>query len=157
MSTANQQVPASNKALWAGRIVSGLVAAFLLFDSAIHLTKIAPVVQAFNELGFPIRLAATLGVLELICVLVYIYPRTCVVGAILLTGYLGGAVAMQLRVGNPLFGETLFPLYVGILAWGGIYLREPRLWRLLPVMRSTAERREDSSLRLPRQVSIVQS
>src|SRR5579862_2639403 len=112
------QKPVSNIMLWAGRIISGVMSAFLLFDSAMHLTKIAPVVEAFERIGFPMRLALGLGIVELVCVVIYLCPPTSVLGAILLTGYLGGAVAIHLRVGSPLFGETLFPVYVGVLLWG---------------------------------------
>ena len=109
MSSVIETSPASSKLVWAGRILSGVTIAFLLFDGVIHLTKVAPVVQAFAQLGFPVRLALGLGILEIVCVALYGYPRTAILGGICLAGYLGGAVAMQLRVGNPLFGETLFP------------------------------------------------
>jgi len=136
MSSVIETSPASSKLVWAGRILSGVTIAFLLFDGVIHLTKVAPVVQAFAQLGFPIGLAVALGLLEIVCVALYGYPRTAILGGICLTGYLGGAVAMQLRVGNPLFGETLFPVYVGLLVWGGLYPREPRLHALLPLSRA---------------------
>ena len=136
MSSVIETSPASSKLAWAGRILSGVTIAFLLFDGVIHLTKVAPVVQAFAQLGFPMRLAVALGLLEIVCVALYGYPRTAILGGICLTGYLGGAVAMQLQVGNPLFGETLFPVYVGLLVWGGLYLREPRLRALLPLSRA---------------------
>jgi DoxX-like protein len=122
----------SKKSLWAGRIVSGLVTAFLLFDAIIHLMKPAPVVEGFAKLGFPLRLAVPLGIVELVCILLYVLPRASILGAILLTGYLGGAVAIQLPTGNPFFGEVLFPVYVGIFLWGGIYLRDERLRMLIP-------------------------
>jgi hypothetical protein len=122
----------STKSLWTGRIVSGLVTAFLLFDAIIHLMKPAPVVEAFAKLGFPIRLAVPLGIVELVCVLLYVIPRASVLGAILLTGYLGGAIAIQLPTGNPFFGEVLFPVYVAVFLWGGIYLRDERLRTLIP-------------------------
>ncbi|HEV3331895.1 MAG TPA: DoxX family protein [Bryobacteraceae bacterium] len=117
----------SSKHLWAGRIISGLMVAFLVMDGVTHLMKIAPVVQAFDRLGFPISLAVALGVLELVCTVIYIYPATSALGAILLTGYLGGAVAMHLRVGSSLFGEMLLPVYIGVLLWVGLYLRGVRL------------------------------
>lgn len=124
----------SGKGLWAGRIISGLVIAFMLFDGVIHLARIAPVVKAFQDLSWPISLAVPLGIIELICVLIYSLPRTSTFGAILLTSYLGGAVVTQLRVGSSLFGETLFPAYIGVLVWGGLYLRDPRLRRLIPIL-----------------------
>jgi hypothetical protein len=123
----------SKKSLWAGRIMSGLVAAFMVFDAVIHLMKPAPVVEAFAKLGFPIRLAVPLGIIELVCVLLYVLPRTSILGAILLTGYLGGAIAIQLPTGNSLFGEVLFPVYIGVILWGGIYLRDDRLRTLVPL------------------------
>ena len=149
MSSNLRKLPASNAALWAGRLVSGLTAAFMLFDAALHLAKPAPVVQAFNQLGFPLALSVTFGVIELACVLLYVYPRTSVFGAILLTGYLGGAVAMQMRVGSPLFAQTLFPIYVGILVWGGLWVRNPRLRRLIPIVASATTAEEESQSPIP--------
>jgi hypothetical protein len=133
MESAVQTGSLSKKSLWAGRITSGLVVAFLLFDAVIHLMKPAPVVEAFAKLGFPIRLAVPLGIIELVCVLLYVVSRTSILGAILLTGYLGGAIAIQLPTGNSLFGEVLFPVYVGVILWGGIYLRDDRLRTLIPL------------------------
>ena len=130
MATAVRR-PVSTKIPWPGAAVTALVSLFLLFDAVIHLMKIAPVVDAFARLGIPLGLAAVLGVVELACVLLYVYPRTAMTGAILLTGYLGGAVLTHLRAGSSLFGETLFPVYVGILVWGGLYLRESRLRALI--------------------------
>jgi hypothetical protein len=129
------KVAVPNRISWGGVAASGLVSLFLLFDAVIHLAKIAPVVDAFARLGIPIGLAVALGVIELACVLLYVYPRTAVLGAILLAGYLGGAVVTHLRAGSSLFGETLFPIYVGILVWGGLYLRERRLPELLTKFR----------------------
>jgi hypothetical protein len=123
----------SKKSLWAGRITTGFIVAFLLFDAVIHLMKPAPVVEAFAKLGFPIRLAVPLGLIELVCVLLYVIPRSSILGAILLTGYLGGAIAIQLPTGNSLFGEVLFPVYIGVILWGGIYLRDERLRMLIPL------------------------
>jgi ABC-type transport system involved in cytochrome c biogenesis permease component len=93
----------------------------------------APVVEGMIRLGYPLGLTATIGVILLICVVVYTIPRTSIVGALLLTGYLGGAVASQLRVGEPLFSHILFPVYVAALIWGGLYLREERLRALIPL------------------------
>jgi hypothetical protein len=122
----------SRKALWTGRIMSGLVTAFLLFDAGIHLLKPAPVVEAFAKLQLPLYLAVVLGIIELVCILLYVLPQTSILGAILLTAYLGGAIATQLPVSNSLFGEILFPVYVGVIVWGGIYLRDARLRGLFP-------------------------
>ncbi len=112
---------------WSGRIVTGVTALFLLADTAMHLANIAPVQQASARLGLPLGLAPVIGAVELICLAAYLLPRTAVLGAILLTGYLGGAVAIQLRAGSPLFAEALFPIYVGVLVWGGLALRQPGL------------------------------
>ena len=120
---------------WAGIILSALPVLFVLFDGAIHLMVIPPVVQAFTQLGYPVSTSRALGVIELVCIVLYLIPRTSVLGAIMLTGYLGGAVATNLRVGSPLFSNTLFPVYVGILAWGGLFLRDERVRALIPVRR----------------------
>jgi len=119
--------PGSKKMIWTGRILSALGILFLLFDSVIHLMAIAPVADAFKQLGYPVELAVPLGIIELICLVIYGIPRTSMIGAVLLTGYLGGAVATQVRVGAPLFSTVLFPIYVGVLLWGGLYLRDARL------------------------------
>jgi len=130
----------AKKMLLAGRILSGIVILFMLMDSVLHMTKVPPVVDAFARLGWPIGLAVTLAIVELVCTGLYAYPRTSILGAILLTGYLGGAVATHLRVGSSLFGETLFPVYIGIFMWGGLYGREARLRALIPFSKSAAAR-----------------
>jgi hypothetical protein len=135
MEITTQTAPVSKTQLWAGRIISALPVIFLLFDGVIHLTRIAPVVDSFNQLGYPIVLALGLGIIELVCVVLYVVPPTSVLGAILLTGYLGGAVASNLRIGAPLFSNALFPAYVGVLLWAGLYLRSNRLRALLPLRR----------------------
>ena len=132
MSSATQPGSVSATALWSGRIISGLVTAFMIFDGTIHITKPAPVVQGFAQLGFPIRLAVPLGIVSLTCALLYAIPQTSILGAILLTGYLGGAVAVQVPTQNPFFGEVIFPVYIGIFVWGGIYLRDERMRKLIP-------------------------
>ncbi len=121
------------KTIWAGRVLSGLAVLFLLFDGVIKLAKLAPVVESFAHLGFPVSLAAGIGILGIVCVVAYAIPRTAVLGAILLTGFLGGATAAQVRIGEPLFSHVLFPTYVALLVWGGLYLREPRLRGLVPL------------------------
>jgi hypothetical protein len=120
------------KRLLAGRIVSALAVLFLLFDSVGHLIVPAAVADAFNRLGYPLKLGPVIGILELICIVIYVVPRTFVLGAILLTGYLGGAVSANLRVDDPLF-ETLFPVIIGALIWAGIWLRDERLRTLVPL------------------------
>ena len=125
----------SNKALWAGRILSGLVVAFLLLDGAIKLIPLDIVVQTSQELGIPVHLARTLGVLTLVGTILYAIPRTSVLGAILLTGYLGGAIYTHVRAGSPLLTHTLFGVYLGLLIWGGLWLRDDRVRALIPFAR----------------------
>ncbi len=133
MQSATQTVPASKKMLWTGRIISAVVVLFLLFDSVIKFINPAPVVEASAHLGLPDSLAVVLGIILLACTAIYAIPRTSILGAILLTGYLGGAVATHLRIGDPLFSHVLFPVYMGVLLWGGLFLREDRLRALIPL------------------------
>ncbi|MDC3962212.1 DoxX family protein [Polyangium jinanense] len=123
--------PVSTKTSWSGRILSGLAVAFLLFDAAIKLMAPKEVLAAHDQLGFPPELARSLGTLLLMCVVTYVIPRTSFLGAVLLTGYLGGAIATHVRVGSPLFSHVLFPVYVAAFIWGGLYLRDARLRELL--------------------------
>ena len=133
MPSDSGAVAVSKKGLWAGRILSGLVVLFLIPDGIIKFIKPAPVVDAFAHLGLPLSSSVTLGILLLSCTVLYAIPRTSVLGAILLTGYLGGAVATHLRVGDPLFSHILFPTYLGVVLWLGLYLREGRLRALIPL------------------------
>ncbi|EKS41023.1 DoxX family protein [Afipia broomeae] len=128
----NELVPISTTALWTGRVLSGLVIVFLLFDAVIKLIPLDVVVETSRQLGIPTNLAVTLGVLTLLGTLLYAYPRTSVLGAILLTGYLGGAIYVHVRADSPLFSHTLFGVYLGILLWGGLYLRDERLRLIFP-------------------------
>jgi DoxX-like family len=130
---ATQTVPVSKGRLWTGRIMSALPALFLLMDGVMKLAKPEFVVKATVQLGYPERVIFGLGIVVLVCVILYLIPRTAVFGAILLTGYLGGAVATHVRVGDPLFSHALFPVYIAILLWGGLYLREERLRALVPL------------------------
>jgi len=125
--------PVSARRSWAGIVVTALPVLFLLFDAVMKLVNPAPVVESMRSLGYPLDLAPAIGVLQLACIAAYVVPRTSVLGAILLTGYLGGAVATHVRVGNPLASHVLFPVYVGVLVWAGLYLREPRLRALVPL------------------------
>ena len=120
--------------LWTGRILSTLVTLFLLFDAFGKFTLPKPVVDASVRLGFPINLSMELAILLTVSTLMYALPKTAVFGAVLLTGYLGGAVAIQMRAGSPAF-ETVFPVIFGVLAWAGVYLRECRLWLVFPIRR----------------------
>ncbi|MDB4989966.1 MAG: hypothetical protein JWN04_5144 [Myxococcaceae bacterium] len=112
---------------WVGRGLSAFAVLFLSFDGVFKLFEPAPVLKAFAELGYPARLAVPLGLLLLACVALYVLPRTAALGALLLTGYLGGAISAHVRIGDPLFSHTLFPLYVAALVWGGLYLRSERV------------------------------
>lgn len=123
----------SKKALWAGRIISALPILFLLFDASMKLIKAAPVVEGTVKLGYPESTIVPIGAVLLVCTLLYAIPQTSVLGAMLLTGYLGGAVATHVRVGDPLFTHVLFPVYMGILVWLGLYLREAHLRALAPL------------------------
>jgi hypothetical protein len=109
--------------LWTGRALSTLLVLFLLLDAVMKFVKPAPVLQACVQLGLPLNLVSTIGASLLVCSVLYAIPRTSILGAILLTGYFGGAVLSNLRVGNPLFTKTLFPVYFGALTWLGLYLR----------------------------------
>ena len=133
MQTMVQTSRPSNTALWIGRIMSGLVVAFMLLDGAMKLVPLDVVVTTSEQMGIPGSLARTLGIIGLICTVLYAVPRTSVLGPILLTGYLGGAIASHLRLGDPIFTHTLFGLYLGLLAWGGLYLRDARLRALIPL------------------------
>jgi hypothetical protein len=135
MPSDTQTAPISKKSLWTGRIMSGLVIAFLAVDVVIKFLKPAPapVVETFAHVGWPLSLAPVLGIILLVSTALYVIPISSVLGAILLTGYLGGAIATHLRVGDPLFSHVLFPTYLGALLWGGLYLREERLRALIPL------------------------
>ena len=124
--------PISHKTLWAGRIVSGLPALFLLVDGVMKLIKPAPVVEGPLRYGFSESVIMPLGILLTACTIIYVIPRTAVLGAILLTGYLGGAVVTHVRFGDPWF-PILFPVCIGALVWGGLYLRDGRLRALIPL------------------------
>lgn len=128
--------PSSTKRMWAGRIVSALPVLFLLFDATIHIMRTPPVVEGFAKAGFPISTAVPLGIIEIVCIILYVIPRTSVLGAILLTGYLGGAVATNVRQQLPMLGYVLAPVYVAVFIWGGLWLRDDRIRSLIPLSRS---------------------
>ena len=120
------------KMWWFGFSMSALVVLFLLMDAGMKLAAVQPVLEAGQQIGFPgVAMARKLGAVLLVCTLLYVWPRTSLLGAILVTAFLGGAVATHVRLGNPLFTHVLFGVYVGILLWGGLLLREPRLRLLL--------------------------
>jgi hypothetical protein len=125
----------SKSRLLTGRILTTLTVLFLIMDIVFKFIRPIPpqVLQSMNQLGIQTGLLTTIGILLLACTVLYVIPATSVLGAVLLTGYLGGAISVHVRVGNPLFGYVLFPVYVGALMWAGLYLREPRLVALLPL------------------------
>lgn len=128
---ASTAAPRVKVPVWAGRAVTAVPVLFLGFDIVIKLLVIQPVVEAMLKLGYEVRLAPVIGAIELACLAVYLVPRTAAFGAVLLTGFLGGAVAIHLRVGDPLFSHILFPVYVGALLWIGLLLRRPGLRALV--------------------------
>ena len=115
--------------IWTGRVISGLLALFLLFDAAMKIVKAAPVLEASAKLGWPENVAVGIGIALLGSTVLYLIPQTSILGAILLTGYLGGATATHVRVGQPFY----FPIVFGVLVWLGIYLREARVRALVPI------------------------
>jgi hypothetical protein len=139
MGHANERVAHSvlrsdrgSKRLWVGRIISAVPVMFLILDAVIKLMKVPAVVEAFGRLGVPLSLAPGIGILALICTAVYVVPRTTVLGAVLLTGYLGGAVATQVRAQSGVF-EVILPIIIAALVWGGLFLRDDRLRAFLPL------------------------
>jgi len=133
----SQTAPASSGALWAGRALSALIVLFMIFDGVIKLPPLDIVTQSMVPLGWPAdpNVARLLGIIGLVSTALYALPRTAVLGAILLTAYMGGAIATNVRVDNLLFSHTLFGVYLGIILWGGLYLRDPRLRALVPFTR----------------------
>ena len=112
---------------WAGRALSGIAVLFLLMDTVGKLILLAPAVEGTMQLGYPASVLRPLGVIELVCLVTYLLPRTAPLGAVLWTGYLGGAIATHVRLENPLFTHVLFPVYIAALLWGGLYLRDARV------------------------------
>jgi hypothetical protein len=137
MPTIAETAPVSKTARWTGRALSGLVIVFMLFDGAIKLVPWPIVTETMEKIGYGSSesLARTLGVITVACTVLYAIPPTSIVGAILLTGYLGGAMASHLRIGSPLFTHTLFGLYLGLMVWGGLWLRDKSLRTLIPFHR----------------------
>jgi len=135
MEYGAQAGPISKGQLWTGRVLSGIAVLLMLFDTIIHAMRPPAVIQGFAQLGFPLSIAIPLSTIELIAIVLYVIPRTSVLGAILLTGYLGGAVAAQVRIGAPLFSTVLAPIYVALFLWGGLYLRDERVRAVVPLRR----------------------
>ena len=135
MQAVAKTPPVSTKSLWAGRIITALPVLFLLIDGVMKLLKPTRVVETTVQLGYPESVILPIGIVLLVCTVLYAIPRTCVLGAILLTGHLGGAVATQVRVGAGPF-PIVFPIILGVLIWLGLYLREDRLRTLVPYLPS---------------------
>jgi hypothetical protein len=135
-STAHVPLVAKKRSV-AGYVLTGLVALFLAFDTVLKVLALAPAVQGTTELGYPASTVRLIGLIELACLGLYLVPSTSVLGAIMLTGYLGGAIATHVRVGSPLLTHKLFPIYVALMVWGGLYLRETRLRDIIPFRRSS--------------------
>jgi len=121
--------------LWAGRVLSGLFVAFMIFDVSIKLMDMDIVRQTMAGLGYPPDLGRVIGVIEAVCLVLYLVPRTSVLGAVLLTAVMGGAIASHMRQEAPLFSHTLFGVYLGLFMWGGLFLRDARLRSLFPLRR----------------------
>ncbi len=121
--------------VWIGWGVSGLLTAFNLLDALGKFAKPQPVIAAFVRTGWPVELSVLIGAILLACTVLYLIPKTAVLGAVLLTGYLGGAVATNLRLENPWFTNTLFPVYFGVLIWVGVWLRAEKLREVFPLVR----------------------
>ena len=134
MPSLADATPVSKSALWSGRVLSGLVIVFLLFDGAIKLVPWPVVTETMDRMGYGSSgtLARSLGLITLVCTVLYAVPPTSILGAILLTGYLGGAIASHVRIGSPLFSHILFGFYLGLMLWGGLWLRDRNLRGLMP-------------------------
>ena len=130
MSSPAQTAPPTTKMLWAGRITTAIPAFLLLLSGVMKLLMLAPVMQAFAHFGYPESVIRPIGLLEIACTVVYLFPRTAVLGAILMTGYLGGATATNVRIGDPAF---ILPALAGVLVWGGLYFRDERIRALIPL------------------------
>ena len=134
MPTIAGKAPVSKPALWLGRVLSGFVILLLLFDGAIKLVPWPVVTETMDRIGYGSSetLARSLGIITIVCTVLYAIPPTSILGAILLTGYLGGAMASHLRIGSPLFSHILFGFYLGLMLWGGLWLRDRKLRTLVP-------------------------
>ena len=132
MHPDTHQIEMSRIPVCTARGMSALVVLFLLFDSILHLTTPAPVVDAFTKLGYPLSASVGIGLAELLSLAAYVIPQTAVLGAILLTGVLGGAIATHVRAGSPVFEAYIFPTLLGVLLWGAIWLQDRHLRALFP-------------------------
>jgi len=139
MQPTTESGSVSKKRLWTGYILTALIALFLLFDSSVKILRLTPAMDANARLGYPPSVILPIGIAELICLILFIVPRTSIFGAILLTGYLGGATATQVRLEDPWF---FFPIVIGMLAWGGLFLRDARLRPLILLSIDDVTKRE---------------
>ena len=130
MPSGVQAAPVSKTMLWIGRVISALMILFMLFDAGVKILKLPVAVEGTVRLGYPVSTIQPIGIVALVCVLLYAIPRTSILGAILLSGYLGGAIATQVRVQN---AWLIFPAVLGMLIWAGLYLRDERLRALIPL------------------------
>jgi DoxX-like family len=137
MTAVAETVPVAKPARWTGRVLSGLVIVFLLFDGATKLVPWPVVTETMDKMGYGSSetLARSLGIITVACTVLYSIPPTSILGAILLTGYLGGAMASHMRIGSPMFTHTLFGFYLGLMVWGGLWLRDRRVQSLIPFRR----------------------
>jgi hypothetical protein len=133
MTTAPEAV--TRRSNIAGLVCTAVVALFLSFDTWLKVLRLAPAVEGTTVLGYTAESVMWIGAIELVCLVLYLVPRTAVLGAVLMTGYLGGAIATHVRISSPLLTHTLFPIYVALFLWGGLYLREARLRALVPFRR----------------------
>ncbi|PBB81652.1 hypothetical protein CK218_08375 [Mesorhizobium sp. WSM3879] len=133
----SEAAPVSNGTLWTGRALSAIVILFMIFDGVIKLPPLQIVTETMTQLGWPDdpNTARLLGIVGLISTVLYALPRTSVLGAILLTAYMGGAISTHVRIGNSLLSHTLFGVYLAVVLWGGLYLRDPRVRALIPFSR----------------------
>lgn len=138
-SATNFSIYYTGRKTWIGRIMSGIVVLFILFDSITKIVKSPQVIEATTKLGYSPNTIPVIGLILLVLTVLYVYPRTSILGAILLTGYLGGAVASNLRIDNPLFSNTLFPIYFAVVLWGGLYLRDNLIREFIPFRKKSAE------------------
>jgi hypothetical protein len=116
-----------------GSVCTSVAALFLTFDTVLKVLRLDPAVEGTTSLGYPVDSVLWIGGIELVCLILYLVPRTAFLGAVLMTGYLGGAVATHVRISSPLLTHTVFPVYVALFLWAGLYLREPRLRAIAPL------------------------
>jgi hypothetical protein len=130
-SSAGRTRGRSRGRVWAGRVISGLVVLFLAMDATMKVLEVPVAMEGTEKIGWPVGVVFWLGLLQVACLALYLIPRTALIGAVLWTGYLGGAIATHLRVLDPVFSHTLFPIYVAVFLWGGLFLRDARVGALI--------------------------